>query len=113
MEIAWPKPTHPIVLSKEQQQKVATLMNWVANNIWKNKGVTDDTKLSTASQGQFYYEQLITSTLPHKISFKWKRKYNVDVSKQVDTLKDTNLLIWLDNLYNFAKELSVNFTKIV
>ena len=113
MEIAWPPPQHPIVLSKEQQQKVATLMNWVANNIYKNKSVTDDTKLSTANQGIFYYEQLITSTIPHKIGFKWKRKYNTDVSKQIDALKDANLLIYLDNLYNFAKELSANFTKIV
>jgi hypothetical protein len=113
MEIAWGKPLNPIVLNKEQQQKVATLMNWCANNIWKNKAVTDDTKLSTASQGQFYFEQLITSTIPHKTNFKWKRKYNVDVSKQVDALKDNNLLVYLDNLYNFAKDLSANFTKLV
>jgi hypothetical protein len=115
MEIAWSKPEHPIVLNAAQQRQIATLISWCANNIWKNRGgvVTDDTKLYTENQGIFYYEQLIISTIPHKIKFKWLRKYNVDVSKDVEALKDADVLKYLDGLYLYAKNLSSNFTKLV
>lgn len=112
-----PLPDRPTKLSAEDQITAMTVLNWCANNLVSiprnSPATTTSTLLVTKTQGSFGWDQLIRETIPHKIGFKWMRKYGTDIKKEVDGLYDSNITIHLHKLYEYSKTKSENFKKLI